>query len=156
MSVAMLRAFLQTLLAAQTTAQTTAQTLGQTGTYSRTHSETAEKADNSTAPQHAAKQKDAGQEQTGKPVNPAREAAQAYQSTAKAVHDSNYDLWAANGPVIPDDAPALNDHEMEVVRHMIRDLEKLEDRYIETLEIKGAKNFLQAILVAIDHAMGRD
>jgi hypothetical protein len=39
---------------------------------------------------------------------------------------------------------------------MIRDLERLEARYIETLEIKRTTNFLQAILDSIDHVMGRN
>ena len=146
MSVAMLRAFLQNLLAAQTPQQAGT---GETGT--------------SPAPPHdgdsetESHEREAGEkQQTNEPTNPARQAAQAYQSTARAVHDSNFDPWAATGPAIPDDAPTLNAHEIEVVQDMIRDLEKLEARYIETLEIKGTTNFLQSILDAIDLAMGRD
>lgn len=140
MSVVMLRAFLQNLLAAQIPDQ------ADEGENKRENADTNE----------SDKEEATGDEDGGKAVNPARRATQAYQSTAKAVHDSNYDRMNAVGPAIPDDAPVLNEHEIKVVKKMIRDLERLEARYIETLEIRGNTNFLQAILDAIDHAMGRE
>lgn len=144
MSVAMLRAFLQNLIAAQTPHKT------DTG---EENAETTDVPDDTAGTDD--KDSETAQHQPDRHESPARQAAQAYQSTAKAVHDSNYDPWAVTGPAIPDDAPSLNTHEMEVVQSMIRDLETLEARYIETLEIKRKTNFLQAILDAIDHAMGR-
>ena len=143
-SVAMLRAFLQNLLATQTPQAP------ETGEGADEH------ANAGTAETANTQNNEPYEEQKSTRTNPARQAAHAYQSTARAVHDSNYDHWVANGPAIPDGAPILNEHEIEVVQTMIRDLEKLEARYIETLEINGNKNFLQAIRDAIDNAMGRD
>ena len=146
MSVAMLRAFLQNLLAAQKPQRPDTQADDQQTIDTRDDSRTSAGRDD-----HTGK----GQQET-KHTNPAERIAQAYQDTARAVHDSNYDPWAATGPAIPDDAPTLNDQDKDVVRTMIRDLEKLEARYIETLEIRATTNFLQAILDAIDRAMGRN
>ena len=149
MSVAMLRAFLQNLLATQASLQDTS--------ADKYTAEEGVDAPESTGDTVRGESPSAGQQHaTGNSTSPARRAAQAYQSTARAVHDSNYDQWAATSPAIPEETPALSTHEIEVVETMIRDLAKLEARYIETLEIKETSNFLKAILDAIDHAMKRD
>jgi hypothetical protein len=79
----------------------------------------------------------------------------AYQSTAKAVHDSNYEAPAApEAGDRGDQAYTLDDEGRRAITDVIRKLDRLAAHNVETIHVEmGSRNFLQNLITAVDARM---